>query len=104
VLTSPPPIPAGQSELTPGWLTQVLRRAGAIEAGCVTEVSVEPAGQGYSWDRCWTDYRRYAYQCLAFLVPATMLVERTARGDAMFLAMIRRGCTHIIDLESAALI
>jgi hypothetical protein len=32
VLTSPPPIPADQSELTPGWLTQVLRRAGAIKA------------------------------------------------------------------------
>jgi len=59
---------------------------------------------GYSWDRCWTDYRRYAYQCVAFLVPSTMLVEQTARGDAMFLTMIRRGCTHIIDLESAALV
>jgi len=33
VLTSPPPIPVGPSELTPGWLTQVLRRAGAIEGG-----------------------------------------------------------------------
>jgi hypothetical protein len=59
---------------------------------------------GYSWDRCWTDYRRYAYQCVAFLVPSTMLVEQTARGDAMFLTMIQRGCTHVIDLESAALV
>jgi hypothetical protein len=59
---------------------------------------------GYSWDSCWTDYRRYAYQCLAFLVPSTILVEQTARGDAMFLTMIRRGCTHVIDLESAALV
>jgi Ecdysteroid kinase-like family len=59
---------------------------------------------GYSWDRCWTDYRRSAYQCLAFLVPATMLVEQTARGDDMFLTMIRRGCAHISDLESAALV
>ena len=33
--TAPPPIPADQSELTPGWLTQVLRRAGAIKAGRV---------------------------------------------------------------------
>jgi hypothetical protein len=59
---------------------------------------------GYSWEHCWKDYRRYAYQCLAFLVPATMLVEQTARGDEMFLTMIRRGCTHITDLESAALV
>jgi hypothetical protein len=59
---------------------------------------------GYSWDRCWRDYRRYAYQCLAFLVPSSILVEQTVRGDAMFLTMIRRGCTHVIDLESAALV
>jgi hypothetical protein len=59
---------------------------------------------GYSWDRCWTDYRRYAYQCLAFLVPAAMLVEQTARGDEMFLTMIRRGCAHVTDLESAGLV
>jgi Ecdysteroid kinase-like family len=59
---------------------------------------------GYPWDRCWTDYRRYAYQCLAFLVPAAMLVEQTARGDQMFLTMIGRGCAHITELESAALV
>jgi Phosphotransferase enzyme family len=59
---------------------------------------------GYPWDRCWTDYRRYAYQCLAFLVPAAMIVERTPRGDEMFLTMIRRGCAHVTELESAALV
>jgi hypothetical protein len=59
---------------------------------------------GYSWDRCWTDYRRYAYHCLAFLVPASMIVEQTPRGDEMFLTMIRRGCAHVTELESAALV
>jgi aminoglycoside/choline kinase family phosphotransferase len=59
---------------------------------------------GYSWDRCWTDYRRYAYQCLAFLIPAAMIVEQTPRGDEMFLTMIRRGCAHVTDLESASLV
>ena len=59
---------------------------------------------GYAWDRCWTDYRRYAYQTLAFLVPAAMLVERTPRGDEMFLTMIRRGCAHVTELESATLV
>jgi hypothetical protein len=58
----------------------------------------------YSWDRCWTDYRRYAYHCLAFLVPSAMLVEQTPRGDEMFLTMIRRGCAHVTELESAALV
>jgi aminoglycoside/choline kinase family phosphotransferase len=59
---------------------------------------------GYPWNRCWLDYRRYAYQCLAFLVPAAMLVEQTPRGDEMFLTMIRRGCAHVTELESAALV
>ena len=45
---------------------------------------------GYPWDQCWTDYRRYAYQGLAILVPAAMLVEQTPRGDETFLTMIRR--------------
>jgi len=52
---------------------------------------------GYSWDNCWTDYRRYAYHCLAFLIPAAMIVEQTPRGDEMFLTMIRRGCAHVAD-------
>jgi aminoglycoside phosphotransferase (APT) family kinase protein len=59
---------------------------------------------GYPWDQCWTDYRRYAYQCLAFLVPAAMLVEQTPRGDEMFLTMIGRGCAHVTDLDSATLV
>jgi len=33
---------------------------------------------GYSWDRCWTDYRSTRNQCVAFLVPSAMLVEQTA--------------------------
>jgi aminoglycoside/choline kinase family phosphotransferase len=59
---------------------------------------------GYSWNRCWTDYRRYAYHCLAFLIPASMIVEQTERGDEMFLTMIRRGCAHVTELDSAALV
>jgi hypothetical protein len=59
---------------------------------------------GYSWDQCWTDYRRYAYHCLAFLVPSAMLVEQTPRGDEMFLTMIRRGCAHVAELDSADLV
>jgi hypothetical protein len=61
-------------------------------------------GVNTAWDDCWTDYRRYAYQCLAFLVPAAMIVKQTPRGDAMFLTMIRRGCSHITELASAALV
>jgi aminoglycoside phosphotransferase (APT) family kinase protein len=42
------------------------------------------------------DLVREYYQA-AFLVPASMLVEQTPRGDAMFLTMIRRGCTHVTE-------
>jgi hypothetical protein len=33
-----------------------------------------------------------------------MLVEQTPRGDEMFLTMIRRGCAHVAELESASLV
>ncbi len=74
--TSQPPIPAGQSELTPGWLTQVLRQAGAIEAGHVAEVSVEPAGQGQVADcfRCRLHFNRVEPRA-----PDSVIVKLPAR-------------------------
>lgn len=60
--------------------------------------------RGYSWDRCWTDYRRHAGYAVFFLTPAAMLVERTDRGDEMFLTMIRRALTQIADLGTEALL
>jgi hypothetical protein len=37
-------------------------------------------------------------------VAASMLVERTARGDEMFLTMARRHARHALDLDAAALL
>ncbi|MCW2942570.1 MAG: hypothetical protein JWN00_5555 [Actinomycetia bacterium] len=106
------------------WQT-ILTGAALVDAAFLLGASLDPADRaahehdlvreyhraltargvtGYSWDRCWTDYRRYAYHTLAFLVPAAMIVERTPRGDEMFLTMIRRGCAHITELESATLV
>ena len=59
---------------------------------------------GYDWERCWTDYRRHACYAVYFLTPAAMLVERTARGDEMFLTMIRRALAQIADLDTEALL
>jgi hypothetical protein len=59
---------------------------------------------GYSFDDCFTDYRRYAYAGYLMAVGASMMVERTARGDEMFLTMARRHAAQIIDLESHDLI
>jgi aminoglycoside phosphotransferase (APT) family kinase protein len=60
--------------------------------------------EGYPWDQLHTDYRRYAYAGYIMAVGASMLVERTARGDEMFLAMARRHAAQIEDLGSEALL
>ena len=58
----------------------------------------------YSWDNCMTEYRRYAYAGYVMAVGASMLVERTARGDEMFLTMARRHAAQVEDLGSASLL
>jgi aminoglycoside/choline kinase family phosphotransferase len=59
---------------------------------------------GYDWDRCWRDYRRGTWSGLVMAVAASMLVERTARGDAMFLTMAGRHARHALDLDGASAI
>lgn len=56
--------------------------------------------EGYDADRCWRDYRRGAWSGLVMAVGASMMVERTARGDAMFLAMAARHARHALDLDA----
>ena len=59
---------------------------------------------GYDWQRCWTDYRRGTWSGLVMAVAASMLVERTARGDEMFLTMAARHARHALDLDAVAVI
>ncbi len=59
---------------------------------------------GYSFDACFTDYRRYAFAGYLMAIGASMMVERTDRGDDMFLAMARRHAAQIIDLRSHELL
>jgi hypothetical protein len=56
--------------------------------------------EGYDWDTCWTDYRRFSYGGLVMAMAASMLVERTDRGDDMFMAMATRHCEQILDLDA----
>ena len=56
--------------------------------------------EGYDWDACWTDYRRFSYGGLVMAMAASMLVERTDRGDDMFMAMATRHCEQILDLDA----
>lgn len=65
---------------------------------------VEAGVTDYGWDTCWQDYRRGTWSGLIVAVGASMLVERTERGDQMFLAMASRHAQHAIDLEAADLL
>jgi aminoglycoside/choline kinase family phosphotransferase len=56
--------------------------------------------ESYSWQRCWADYRRFTLAGFLMAVGASMLVERTPRGDEMFMTMARRHGAHILDLEA----
>jgi hypothetical protein len=60
--------------------------------------------EGYSWDDCMTGYRRHAYAGYVMAVGASMLVERTVRGDEMFLTMARRHAAQVQDLDSESLL
>ena len=62
------------------------------------------AGVDLGWERCWEDYRRYAFAGLIMAMFASMVVTRTDRGDAMFVAMADRAGLHAIDMDALALV
>lgn len=55
----------------------------------------------YPWGQCWREYRRGTWAGLVMAVAASMLVERTTRGDQMFLTMAERHSRHALDLDAA---
>lgn len=58
----------------------------------------------YPWERCWTEYRLHAPAGMLMAIGASMMVERTARGDDMFVAMASRHAAQMLDLDSLALL
>lgn len=62
------------------------------------------AGVELGWDDLWAQYRRHSFGGLVMAVAASMLVQRTPRGDDMFMAMADRHGRHAIDLQAAALL
>ncbi len=56
------------------------------------------------FDEGWTRYRRNAFAGLIMAVGASMNVERTERGDEMFVAMASRAGRHILDLDAETLL
>ncbi|SRR5579875_43373 len=58
----------------------------------------------YSFDQCWHEYVSFSYSSLAMAVFASMVVGRTDRGDAMFMAMANRSAQMAADLDAARVI
>jgi hypothetical protein len=46
--------------------------------------------------------RRQSFFGVMMAIVSSMLVERTARGDAMFMTMLQRHCAHVLDVEALA--
>jgi hypothetical protein len=58
----------------------------------------------FSWDQCWLEYRRQVFWGVAMAVAAAMVVQRTERGDRMFMTMLERACQQVLDLGSLDLL
>lgn len=67
---------------------------------------VERGVSGYGADRCWEDYRLGHLQApyITVLGRVYATAERSDRADGMFLAMARRSCAAIRDLDSIGLL
>ena len=60
--------------------------------------------RGYPLETLRTDYRREAFGGLLMAVGASMVVEQTERGDAMFVTSVRRHAQQALDLDALALL
>ncbi len=58
----------------------------------------------YPFDECWDDYVRSSYNSLIMAIFASMMVGRTERGDAMFMAMANRSAQMAADLDAASVV
>jgi hypothetical protein len=57
-----------------------------------------------AWERCWEEYRRQTFYGILMTVAASMLVERTERGDDMFMTWLERNAQQVIDLDALSLL
>ena len=58
----------------------------------------------YSFDDLYRDYRWFSFYGMSVAFGAAMLVERTPRGDEMFLTMLRRHAAQVRDNDGLALL
>jgi hypothetical protein len=59
---------------------------------------------GLGWERCWEEYRRSCFAGLVMTIAASMVVQRTERGDDMFMSWFARNAAQALDLDAVELL
>ncbi len=59
---------------------------------------------GYSLEQLRHDYRRETFAGILMAIVASMVVQRTERGDLMFLTSATRHAQHALDLDAPAML
>ncbi len=60
--------------------------------------------RGFAWKDCWLGYRRQTFLGIVMTIAPAMLVERTERGDEMFLTTLARYAQQVLDLDALELL
>ncbi len=60
--------------------------------------------RGFDWEECWAGYRHQSFLGILMTVAPAMLVERTERGDDMFLTTLARHAQQVLDLDALDLL
>jgi thiamine kinase-like enzyme len=59
---------------------------------------------GYSFEEMMKHYALYSFSLFNMAFTASMIVERTERGDKMFFQMLRGGADHVLDTGALSLL
>lgn len=99
------PVMTDVSYFIGGSLTTGDRRAHEQElVRAYHEHLLELGVTGFGWEECWAGYRREVFLGVLMCVAPAMLVERTERGDEMFMTQLERYAAQAIDLDAVELL
>ncbi len=59
---------------------------------------------GLTWEDCWLGYRGQCFLGLLMTIGPAVIVERTPRGDEMFMTTVGRFAQQVLDLDALALL
>jgi hypothetical protein len=60
--------------------------------------------EGFGWEQCWDDYRRGTFHGIVMTIAASMVVQRTERGDQMFMTWLARNAQQVLELDALELL